>query len=191
MRTHGTIRKWNDARGFGFIDAATGGDEVFVHISAFPRGIRPVVGDTVSFEIAVDGSGRRRATAIQVPHARPVRSVRPRERAQRSGSMSVVFAAALAGIGMAAYLYFRSPIESTPLRTEEISGVAHSPVESTPRAASQPAPTSFACDGRQHCSQMTSCAEARYFLAHCPGTKMDGDHDGEPCESQWCGGSQW
>ena len=45
---------------------------------------------------------------------------------------------------------------------------------------------SFACDGRQHCSQMTSCAEATYFIQHCPNTKMDGNHDGIPCEKQWC-----
>jgi excalibur calcium-binding domain-containing protein len=45
----------------------------------------------------------------------------------------------------------------------------------------------FKCDGRIYCSQMTSCAEATYFLRNCPGTKMDGDHDGVPCESQWCG----
>jgi hypothetical protein len=47
---------------------------------------------------------------------------------------------------------------------------------------------SFKCDGRIHCSQMTSCAEATYFLRNCPGTKMDGDGDGIPCEQQWCGG---
>jgi len=44
----------------------------------------------------------------------------------------------------------------------------------------------FRCDGRTYCSQMTSCAEAKYFLAHCPNVKMDGDHDGIPCERQWC-----
>jgi endonuclease YncB( thermonuclease family) len=43
------------------------------------------------------------------------------------------------------------------------------------------------CDGRTHCSQMRSCAEAEYFLAHCPGVKMDGNRDGVPCERQWCG----
>jgi hypothetical protein len=42
------------------------------------------------------------------------------------------------------------------------------------------------CDGRTYCSQMTSCSEAKYFLAHCPDVKMDGDHDGMPCETQWC-----
>ena len=46
--------------------------------------------------------------------------------------------------------------------------------------------SSFKCDGRTHCSQMTSCEEATYFIAHCPNTKMDGDNDGVPCESQWC-----
>jgi len=44
----------------------------------------------------------------------------------------------------------------------------------------------FQCDGRTHCSQMTSCAEATYFLQNCPGTKMDGNNDGVPCEKQWC-----
>ena len=45
---------------------------------------------------------------------------------------------------------------------------------------------SFRCDGRIYCSQMTSCAEATYFLMHCPGVKMDGNNDGVPCERQWC-----
>lgn len=44
----------------------------------------------------------------------------------------------------------------------------------------------FQCDGRTYCSQMTSCEEAHFFLAHCPDTKMDGDGDGIPCEQQWC-----
>jgi hypothetical protein len=48
------------------------------------------------------------------------------------------------------------------------------------------ATTSFQCDGRVYCSQMTSCAEAKYFLKNCPGVKMDGDNDGIPCERQWC-----
>ena len=43
----------------------------------------------------------------------------------------------------------------------------------------------FRCDGRQHCSQMTSYVEALFFIQHCPDTKMDGDKDGEPCERQF------
>ncbi|MDO6562131.1 excalibur calcium-binding domain-containing protein [Amphritea sp. 1_MG-2023] len=41
----------------------------------------------------------------------------------------------------------------------------------------------FKCDGRQHCSQMHSRAEAIFFINNCPNTKMDGDHDGRPCEN--------
>ncbi len=44
----------------------------------------------------------------------------------------------------------------------------------------------FKCDGRTHCSQMTSCGEATYFLRNCPGTQLDGDNNGIPCERQWC-----
>ena len=32
----------------------------------------------------------------------------------------------------------------------------------------------YQCDGRVYCSQMTSCDEAEFFLANCPGVKMDG-----------------
>ncbi|VEE14526.1 excalibur calcium-binding domain-containing protein [Ectopseudomonas mendocina] len=53
--------------------------------------------------------------------------------------------------------------------------------------AAQVAGSSYRCDGRTHCSQMTSCAEATFFLRNCPGTRMDGDNDGVPCEGQWCG----
>ncbi|MCU4580957.1 cold shock domain-containing protein [Acinetobacter gyllenbergii] len=43
----------------------------------------------------------------------------------------------------------------------------------------------FSCDGREHCSQMHSYEEAVFFLRNCPNTKMDGDHDGIPCERQF------
>ncbi len=46
--------------------------------------------------------------------------------------------------------------------------------------------SAYHCDGRTHCSQMRSCSEAKFFLANCPGVKMDGNRDGTPCEQQWC-----
>ena len=54
---------------------------------------------------------------------------------------------------------------------------------SVPSAATS---SQFSCDGRTHCSHMTSCAEATYFIKNCPNTKMDGNNDGVPCERQWC-----
>lgn len=62
-----------------------------------------------------------------------------------------------------------------------------SPVETTAPSPKTTTPTqAFVCDGRKHCSQMRSCAEATYFSNNCPGTKMDGNNDGIPCEQQWC-----
>jgi len=43
----------------------------------------------------------------------------------------------------------------------------------------------YKCDGRKYCSQMRSYEEAKFFLRHCPGVKMDGDDDGIPCERQF------
>ncbi|MCB2382479.1 excalibur calcium-binding domain-containing protein [Shewanella sp. SR1] len=45
----------------------------------------------------------------------------------------------------------------------------------------------FQCEaGKTHCSHMSSCAEATFYIQHCPNTQMDGDDDGIPCERQWC-----
>ena len=44
----------------------------------------------------------------------------------------------------------------------------------------------LALSGKTDCSQMSSCEEAKFHIRNCPTTKMDGDGDGVPCESQWC-----
>ena len=68
---------------------------------------------------------------------------------------------------------------AAPSRPPPSTGTAR-PADRTLAAAAYP------CDGRTYCSQMTSCEEATFFLRHCPGVKMDGNHDGVPCEKQWC-----
>jgi hypothetical protein len=55
---------------------------------------------------------------------------------------------------------------------------------------SAPAPGVFRCDGRKRCVQMTSCEEAKFFLAHCPDVEMDANFNGIPCEQQWCTGGK-
>ncbi len=59
---------------------------------------------------------------------------------------------------------------------------------SNPEPQSSMDSSNFTCDGRTRCTQMTSCEEATFFIENCPNTKMDGNKDGVPCESQWCGG---
>ena len=60
-------------------------------------------------------------------------------------------------------------------------------ISATSADSAAPPPGAYTCDGRRYCSEMHSCEEATYFLQNCPNTKMDGDHDGIPCERQWCG----
>ena len=80
-----------------------------------------------------------------------------------------------------------NPASSRPVATPALStpGTKSNRPESVAAPLAKPR-EQYRCDGRQHCSQMRSCDEAKYFLANCPGTKMDGDRDGIPCEDQWC-----
>ncbi len=73
MQFSGTLKSWNDDRGFGFIEATQGGQEIFVHIKAFPAGTgRPLVGQQLSFEVETTDNGKKRARSVQYPaRARP------------------------------------------------------------------------------------------------------------------------
>lgn len=177
MRTHGTLIKWYDDRGFGFIAPAQGSNELFAHISAFPRdSARPHVGEIISFEIESGSDGKKRAVRILRPGSKTT-SHQARHRESSSSKRNllspVLSLFAVGAIGMYGYTTFTSSHSTVK---------AEYPTDQTATAPIQ----SFWCDGRTHCSQMTSCAEALYFLQHCPDTKMDGDYDGKPCEQQWC-----
>lgn len=81
------------------------------------------------------------------------------------------------------------PGGANPSRPGAASGSPAPNLKTSPAATVVPAapPAAlFKCDGRRYCSQMTSCEEATLFLAHCPAVRMDGNHDGVPCEKQWC-----
>jgi uncharacterized membrane protein YsdA (DUF1294 family)/cold shock CspA family protein len=66
MRFKGTIIEWNEARGFGFIEPALGGERVFCHISAFrDRSERPAVNKVVTYAPGRDERGRPRAQQIR------------------------------------------------------------------------------------------------------------------------------
>ncbi len=70
MRSEGTLVKWNAQRGFGFIASKSGGEDLFVHISAFSAGeAEPVEGEVLTFEIVVDSDARKRKRAFRVQRA--------------------------------------------------------------------------------------------------------------------------
>ncbi len=41
----------------------------------------------------------------------------------------------------------------------------------------------FSCGTKKKCSEMASCAEARFQLEECGFTRLDGDGDGTPCKA--------
>jgi cold shock CspA family protein len=180
MRIEGNLSKWNDDRGFGFITPVQGGEEVFVHISEFPKdAVRPTVGERLFFEVETERNGKRRAKNLWCPQRpNPVRAASGRKQSTFHRKESPNFlgriVALLILIGLGAYGYEQNSQRkvSTPAIT----------AEPDIREISSP----YHCDGRTHCSQMTSCTEATFFLRHCPNTEMDGDRDDVPCEQQWC-----
>ena len=44
-------------------------------------------------------------------------------------------------------------------------------------------PKAFTCGSKTYCREMVSCEEARFYLRSCGLSRLDGDKDGDPCES--------
>jgi len=171
----GTLRTWNDDRGFGFIAPTGGGRELFVHINAFPRdGSRPTAGESLTYELGRGKDGKPAAVRVYRQALGRLATYPPRRRVvsgpQRSLLASILTLALVAALGAYGYTHFKNRAHRRQL------------ADSAPIAL----PEQARCDGRTHCSQMTSCSEAKFFINNCPGTKMDGNNDGVPCEQQWC-----
>jgi CspA family cold shock protein len=64
---NGTVKFFNDAKGFGFITPDEGGNDAFVHISALEgSGLRTLATDQrVSYELQPDRRGRESATNVK------------------------------------------------------------------------------------------------------------------------------
>lgn len=184
----GKLKRWDDDRGFGFIIPENGNDEVFIHISALKNmSRRPVVGDVILYQLHIGNDGKSKAANAKIDGVSftKTRNRYRNNEVKRHWGTQIIFIAVLVSVGLFAYKKFtvanhlssRSYGSDNSI-TDIFKGVTRKVEKSTPR---------YKCDGRTYCSQMTSCEEAKFFITHCPNTKMDGDNDGDPCESQWCG----
>jgi CspA family cold shock protein len=65
--TIGTVKFFNDSKGYGFVAPEDGGNDAFVHISALERsGMRTLQKDQrISYDLQTDGRGKTSAVNIQ------------------------------------------------------------------------------------------------------------------------------
>lgn len=91
MRKQGTITRWDDDRGFGFISWQGDDGSVFVHIKAFSGSSRrPEVGDAVFYEIGKGKDGRSQAENVR--YADEPEPPKPLTGRRQSGAWPVMFA---------------------------------------------------------------------------------------------------
>jgi cold shock CspA family protein len=183
----GQLKSWIDDKGFGFIQSDELANDTFIHISTLKAMSRkPKVGDFIYFAVEKQANGKSRAVNCRIEGVAAKAAPKHKPRIHRNTSAPKnKFILLFMIIGIGAFSYQRLglsptaiPVQQTPQSTissERLLNRAFSDTEIDTNSQ-------FSCDGRQHCSQMTSRAEAVYFINHCPNTKMDGDNDGIPCE---------
>ena len=57
----GTVKWFNDDKGYGFISVEGGGKDAFVHVNSLAPGTRIAEGDTVTFDLEVGATGPQAA----------------------------------------------------------------------------------------------------------------------------------
>lgn len=197
MRYQGKITKWNDDKGFGFITRNDSNQQIFVHISAFDKSQqrqRPTAGEIVSFEIADDI--KKGLQAYNVIYLNRQSSTVNRKTSTKTIAASgtrirLGFVAKILGVLLMGFVLYRNAdvlnAGITRLASESALEEVSTTVEIDEKKERYVSKQVFTCSGKTHCSQMSSCEEAKYYLNNCPGTITDGDGDGIPCEDQWCG----
>jgi len=171
MKIKGKLIRWVDNKGFGFIKSESFDKDIFIHISTLKHMVRkPRVGDVILFDVVNDTDGKQRAENASIEGVAIKQNKQYKKSSSKVGNKlfnTVIFVLVIAFVF---YLYLTS--SSNPKILDEIF--------------SKEDFSGFSCQGKQHCSQMISCKEARFYLKNCPNVKIDGDRDGVPCEGQWC-----
>jgi len=183
VKDKGELVNWNGKKGFGFINCESYQDDVFIHISALNSMVRkPRVGDLIYFDRLKDKKGKYRAVyasikgvATKSDEELSTGNEGKFETVSSESDKLGIFIVVLVLISVFVLYQIFSPkplpvpipnLLKELIKKEDFTG--------------------FSCQGKQHCSQMNSCKEAKFYLKNCPSVKIDGDRDGVPCERQLC-----
>ncbi|MCP4353874.1 MAG: cold shock domain-containing protein [Desulfobacterales bacterium] len=188
----GQLKRWNDDKGFGFIKTDNESKDIFIHISAL-KGMsrRPTVGDIIYYQIHNDNSGKSKAINAKIEGVTEIRKQNSRKniitrKSKNKSKQSSIFVIFLLVLGIFAF-YNKNTIKNIIIEAK--SSLSTYPLPKTKEKSAEYEEIDYSCDGKVYCSEMTSCEEAEFYLKNCPETKIDGDGDGIPCESQWCNDS--
>jgi len=202
MFVEGKVKSYITERGFGFIAIEGESKDLFFHIKDFPnKSLEPKLGEKLKFRI-VEENGKLKADQIvrldvkiesvmYTPQSRAQanRSHRDRSHAKQkkqSGGLNfinLIVGFVIVGIFSAIFIplisgiYQRETLRRQSAQATNIVQIADNTKISNTQI--------FTCDVRKHCSEMHSYEEAVFFINNCPGTLMDGNNDGEPCERQF------
>ncbi len=89
LRYQGRIMNWKDDKGFGFVTPNGGGQQAFVHIRAFARGLkRPVGNEIITYDLVFDPMGRALAENVAFAGKKP-----PLRRTPGRGGLAFMVAA--------------------------------------------------------------------------------------------------
>ncbi|WP_434930649.1 excalibur calcium-binding domain-containing protein [Shewanella sp. HL-SH5] len=207
----GTLVRWNKDKGFGFIKPETSSDvDVFIHITTLKHMARKLlIGDEILFhrenqpdgkvkavKASIEGvaviAGSSQAKVADTPLSGPFNlpSNNKTHHSLRTSSSSVIgrIILVLIVLNLAIYGFNKyQDFKATAILTnEDVEQIEWTPAMQQPSSIIPS--NQFRCEtGKTHCSHMRSCAEATFYTRNCPGTEMDGDGDGVPCERQFCG----
>ena len=207
LMDRGVLVRWNDEKGFGFIQPEkNAAQDVFIHISVLKKMARkPIVGDSILFQTEVQNDGKRKAViasiegvAVIAASATPRTHSHVQSRNQtfnfnnkgkahslspRKSSFNTIIPlliiVAIVIFGFKQYQEFNEApaIDEVPVLTNE--DTQPMPMYETKARTQATATPKFQCEaGKTHCSHMSSCAEATFYIQHCPNTQMDGNGDG-------------
>jgi len=197
MFNEGTIKAYNENRGFGFIKIEGEEKDLFFHITDFPhKQYPPKIGEKLEFRI-VSEAGKIRAenivrldlninneTSIPTSTAKIDAKRNSKKQSQRNSFNFINLLARVCLVVILAIIFIQ--FVSGTYERESLKRQSAQPFEkvgSIPNDSKNEnniESSLYRCDGRVHCSDMKSYEEAVFFINNCPGTKMDGD--GEPCE---------
>ncbi|MFK5968631.1 MAG: excalibur calcium-binding domain-containing protein, partial [Candidatus Marithrix sp.] len=130
--------------------------------------------------------GKNKAVNARIEGVTPIKQslrTQPQPNNQFFSFLIWIAIISILALGYTGVTIYKTLTKEPELKNTDLSPNVDPIIISTPKKKKY---SKYSCDGKVHCSEMSSCEEARFYIKNCSGTKIDGDNDGKPCEDR-CG----